>query len=227
VNFDYNVDLARAAASRRVGNPQGALSSADRSRDTKTATEVSQSARQSNLFSSDAVERFTEPLSELFGMMWEWLQHHPPSRFYAVRRDRAEEVSPAVFQARFVVLAGPSGKTANPDLVLRQLQGMAQLMAAFPQMGQFLNGAALAQFAWDQIDPRVTDALVVDPAMAGPNGGAPIEQQVAQIGATVFGHGAQGRQPAQPGLVQQVQAQGQYLTAMAQDEVKAGGEGKP
>lgn len=211
--FDYNMDLARAGASRRVGAPQGALSSVDRTRDAKTATEVSQSAVNSNMLSSDAVERFCEPLGELFNQMWEYLKNNPPSGgLVAVEGQNVMDVPVECFKQRFLIIPGVSGRSANPDLILRQLGVIAQLLTAFPQAGQFIKGADMAAFLFDQIDPKLTPNLI---AML--NGPAPIEQQVAQIGQMLMG--ANG----QPGLMQRSQSMQQYLTAMAQHDA---GEGK-
>ena len=217
--FDYSADMARTNAAVRAGSPQGAMSSRDRSRDTKTATEVSQEAFNASQLSTDAVERFTESLSELFTQMWDWLRHYP-APLPALVGEQTVDVPLEIFDEDFLVLAGVSGKTANPDLLLRQLGTTAELIRAFPQAAPFVRGGDMAQLIFDLIDPRLTPRLVVDPTTAGPGAGVPIEQAVQQLGAAI--HGANGA----PGLAQQVAAQGQYLSALAQsDLVEAPREG--
>ncbi|MBU1778025.1 MAG: hypothetical protein KJ899_15475 [Gammaproteobacteria bacterium] len=205
--FDYNMDLARAAAARRVGAPHGSFSSVDKTREAKTATEVSQTALTSNMLSSDAVERFCEPLGELFNQMWDFMRHNPPGGLVAVTGDNVELVPAETYSMKFMIIPGVSGRSANPELILRQLTVIAQLLQAFPQVGQFIRGDAMAQFIFDQIDPKLTPHLVV----AG-NGMAPIEQQVAMLGQVLFG--AQGK----PGVIQQHQANTNLLAAMAQEQ---------
>jgi len=212
--FDYSTDMARAAAALRVGSPQGAMSSRDKSRDTKTATEVSQEALNANMLSTDAVERFTEPLGELFTMMWEYLRHHPVTLPALVTDRETVEVTPDVFDSDFLVVAGVSGKSANPDLMLRQLGVIGEMLQAFPQAAQFLRGAEVAQLLVDLLDPKLTPRLVVDPENAGAAGAAPVEQQVAQLAQAIFGS------DQMPGLAQQVQSQGQYLSTIAAEDAQ-------
>ena len=82
----------------------------------------------------------------------------------------------------------------------------AQFASAFPNMAQYIKGDRLAKLFFDQLDPRLSNALVVDPTQAGQAGGAPIEQQVQQM-AQMMQQMMQALQPMQ-----------QYLTALAQHD---------
>lgn len=219
--FDYNMDQARAAAARRVGAPQGPFSSLDKSKSAKTATEVTQTALQHNMQASDAVERFAEPLGELFDMMWQYLKHYPVP-LPAVRGQTAEIVSPEIFQHPFLVVPGISGRSANPDLVLRQIQALSQIFGVFEQAKMHVRGNELAAFLFDQLDPKLTPMLVVDPEQAGAQGGAPIEQQVATIAALLSGN----KQEGQIGLMEQTHNNAQMLNALAQESLVADDERK-
>lgn len=201
--FDYNIDRSLAVASRRVGAPQGSLSSVtNRQKDVKTATEVNQASRQSMSLSSDAIERFAEPLSELFTMMWEYLQRHPAELTSVLSgQDTAQAVPPEAFKGRFFVLCAVSAKMAHPDLLISAIEQAAGFLRSVPQCLQYIRGDALAKVIFDLIDHRITPMVVVDPQA----GTAPIEQQVAMIG-------------------QQVAAQGQYLTSIAQHDANGDGQ---
>jgi hypothetical protein len=220
--FDYNVDLARAAAARRIGAPSGALSSADRTRDTKTAKEVSISAMQNNLSSSDNVERFAEPLAELFTMMWDWCRNNRP-RLTGISGYEFIEIPDAAFDIPFVVQAGISGRSANADLILQQLITLTQMLSMYPAFGQVIRPVELAKLFFDQIDPKITDLIVLDPQAAGPAGQAPIETQVGQIMQLLKG-GKNAEGVDEQGLVEQVMAQQQYLTQIAQSDAADTGD---
>ena len=56
--------------------------------------------------SRDSVDRFSEPLGEIFNMMWEFLQKNPPQGLAAVSGPQVEMVPPEVFQASYLVTPG-------------------------------------------------------------------------------------------------------------------------
>jgi hypothetical protein len=209
--FDYNADLARANAARRVGSPYGALSSTQStSKSAKSATEVSTTAQAQSLFSADSVERLAEPLAELFTMMWEWLRHKQPE-LLVMNETQTQPMPEVAYQYDFTVVAGVSGKSANPDFLLRQMETLGQFLSMYPAMAQFLRGDQMAKFIVDLLDPKLTPLMVVQPGAPGAMGTAPIEQQVAMQG--------QGMQQ----MATDVTAMKQYMLAMAQQD--AGIEG--
>ncbi len=214
--FDYDLEVARAVAVRRVGSPMGNLSSLDKTKQAKTATEVQQESLQTNLFAADSVERFTEPLGELFGQMWEWLRHHPAQLPVVDGQVVRGFLDPMAYNARFVVLAGVSGKFANPDLLLRQLGQLLEMVTRVPGAGQRLRIGEFVKMYVDAIDPRMTRRLILDP-----EGGdaAPLEMAVQRLAADLYGNGQA------PGVSQRLAQAEQYLGALAQAD--AGGQGQP
>lgn len=220
--FDYNVNTAQANAARRVGSPYGALSSTDKSREAKTAAEVKTTAAQNGTFSSLSVERFAEPLAELFGMMWEWCRHERPKLTGQIGM-QFFELPDAVYDIPFTVQAGVSGRSANSDMILSQLNMLTQMFGMNPGMQQVIRNSELAKMIVDQIDPNFTDLIVVDPEQAGPAGQAPIEQQLAQIMQLLKG-GKNQEGADEQGLVEQVQEQGKYLAAIAQNDIADTGQ---
>jgi hypothetical protein len=162
------------------------------------------------------VERFAEPLAELFTLMWEYLAHNPVP--IPIPSNPATMIPPEVFTLGWVIGTGVNGKLSNPDMMLRYMESASPLLRALPQIGQFIRGDQMASMIFELIDPKLARRLVVDPTQIGPNGTAPIEQQVAM-------------------LTQAVQSQQQYLGQMAQQELgmvqeegeegDEGGEGNP
>lgn len=204
--FDYNVDLARQSAAKRVGSPYGALTgNTAKSKQSKTASEVQATTQAQTMFSSDSVERMGEPLAELFTMMWEWLRHNRP-KLLVINETQTQPMPEAAYDMDFTVVAGVSGKSANPDFMLKQLSTLGQFMGMYPMMSNFIRGDQMAKFVCDLLDPKATPLLVVDPRAVGHGGGAPIEQQMLQLKQAVMQ------------IMQTIQPMQQYLTAMAAHE---------
>lgn len=207
-SLTYNIDMARNVAARRAGAPQGALSSVNPKRDSKTATEVETLNAQAMSASGNSVERFAEPLGELFTMMWKWLKREAmtgreinlPSLSGGVYQPAAREV----FLQEFIVVSGVSSRSANPMMMLQKLQTLGQFVQQFPAVQQFLKPAELARVGVDMIDPHLTETVVFDPT----NGmsGAPIQMQMQQLMQAV------------QMISRQVQAHGQYLQSMAAED---------
>jgi len=200
--FDYSTDMLRAIASRRVGSAGGSLSSADKSKDSRTATEVKTLVSVTGTLSRDQLERFCEPLADLFKMMWEWLRRNPVDLFAVQADNSIKPVPEAVYQLPWTITVGATSYTEHSSMVAQRIRSIAEMMKAVPQAGQFIRGDRLALLLTKMIDPRVSKDIVVDPTQAGPGGSAPIEQQVAMMG-------------------QQLGAVTQYLGAIAQGD--AGG----
>jgi len=204
--FDYSTDMLRAIASRRVGSAGGSLSSADQSKETKTATEVKTLVSVTGTLSRDQLERFCEPLADLFKMMWEWLRRNPVDLFAKQADNTMRPVPPEVYQLPWTISVGAVAYTEHSSMVAQRIRSIAEMMKALPQAGMFIRGDRLALLLTKMIDPRVSKDIVVDPTQAGPGGTAPIEQQVSMMG-------------------QQLGAVTQYLGAIAQEDAGGGGNG--
>ena len=146
-------------------------------------------------------------------MMWEWLRHNKielpmfdgPTSFNGM-------MSTDIFDEPFIVQAASNSQNANPDFVLQQIMALGPVIG----QNQFVKQDELARVIIDQINPQLTDRLVV-PTQGGV---APIEQQVAQMGQMMQQMGQQvnqltnyARQQAEADLKeaeeqQQMEAQG-------------------
>ena len=173
--FNFDADLERAAAQRRVGSSQGSLSSIlSQGRDRKTATEVSREARIDDGLSISAIARFSEPFGELFNEMWRFLRHNPVPLPMIDNRTMTMEgqTQNEIFEASFLVRPASSSRNVNPDFVLAQISQLAPFFKDNPA----IRNTELTRFAFDQIDPHLTEKLVISE-----EGETALEQQLAQL----------------------------------------------
>ncbi len=178
--FQINADRERQKAARRAGAGIGSLTSNQSLSTPKTATESAQLGRAANMLSSDAVMRFTEPLGDLFNMMWQFLVHNPQDLIVVSRaQDQVSMFSKEdIVATNYIVVPYISGQNANPDFILLQLKAMAPFLQNSPVVRQ----AEFLRFLLDQIDPMITEQLVIDPnTQGGPGSDVPIVQQVEQL----------------------------------------------
>ena len=175
--FDFSVDLERAAAQRRVGAAQGSLSSVNRGRDRKTATEVNQESFINNLLSTDAVMRFSEPFGEMFNEFWLFLQNFQvPLPMIDTKTMTTKESQEGILDVPFLVRPAASSRNVNPDFALQQLSQLAPYF----QNNPFVRQSELTQYVTDQIDPHLTDRLIFDPETDDIDG-APIVPLIQQM----------------------------------------------
>ena len=211
--FDFSADAERAKAARRSGASQGGFAGGRQRGTDKTATQVNAESLNSTRQVSVSSIRDGCPLTELYCMMWEWLRHNKielpmfdgPTSFNGM-------MSTDIFDEPFIVQAASNSQNANPDFVLQQIMALGPVIG----QNQFVKQDELARVIIDQINPQLTDRLVV-PTQGGV---APIEQQVAQMGQMMQQMGQQvnqltnyARQQAEADLKeaeeqQQMEAQG-------------------
>ena len=199
--LDFSVDRERANAARRVGGSQGGLLSAQNQRERKTATEVNKETGISTGLTSDSIQRFAEPFSDLFTEMWTFLKHHPIKLpMINTQLEFRGFTEMAIFDAKFIVIASPNAMSANPQMVLQQLTQLSP----FLQNNPAVDIIEFTRMLVDQIDPHLTDRVVLDPNRQEGEG-VPLVQQV------------QGLQGAVQQLAEQVQGIGQALGPILQE----------
>ena len=196
--LDVNIDRERATSARRVGGSLGAITSPLSVKTPKTATEVTQLAQVGNRMSADTIMRFSEPLGDLFQMMWDFMRNNPVELPVPDRNEVVFLTPEEMEKAEFKVVPAISSRNANPDFILSQLIGLTPLLQNNPVLKQ----AKFISFIMDQIDPMYTEELIFDPEEAG-EGEVPLVQQVEQM--------AQAIQQ----IAQVVQANTEQLQAMA------------
>lgn len=201
LNIEALADRERAIASRRAGSPKGSLSTVGGGKTPKTAREVSSADRSAGMTSSNSVMRFTEPLGELLHMMWEYIKNNPVDLPGSIAGNFIIVTAAQIRETNYKVIPTISSRNANPDFIMAQLIGLTPLL----QNNPFIKQAEFTKFMIDQIDPMITEMIVVDPE----GGDSPIEQQV------------QGLQKAVEGIVNILRNQNQTLEANANADMEA------
>jgi len=157
--FDYSTSNEYTKAQRRSGSAQGGFSDS-RSGGDKTATQVNAEQMARQRLTNVSVTRDSEPLSQLYTMMWEYLQHNPVALpIVSESGEFQDALSQVVYMLPFRVLAAGSNQNINPDFVLQQLMTLGPMLMQIP----FVRQEKLAAIMVDQLNPQLTNELVHDP----------------------------------------------------------------
>lgn len=175
--FDMSSDIERAKAARRSGAGMGSFADQRMGGREKTATQVNAEGLSAQRLTNTSVLRDGEPFSELFGMMWEWLQHNPVD-LPMINESRMIEgtLSQDVLTMPFKVESAANSQNVNPDFVLQTLMTIGPMLGPNP----FVRQDKFAMMLVDQVNPQMTRELVADPNEMGPNGQMPIAAQTQQ-----------------------------------------------
>ncbi len=148
VEHVYQQDYARNLAMKRVGSTQGAIASVTGAEQRKTATEVNALMSTSNGMSTDAVDRFAEPWSEMFAMMWQHMARAARAKAgeTGLLRAAGAGLVPTAWSAEYSVSAGVSGRSVNQIRTLAALMNIGQLAPVLENMGATLGGEAVKAF---------------------------------------------------------------------------------
>jgi len=102
----------------------------------------------SNGMSTDAVDRFAEPWSEIFTMMWQHMARAAIARECETGLMRASggSLTRAAWSADYCISAGVSGRSVNQVRTLASLTNMGQLAPVLENMTATLGGDAVKAF---------------------------------------------------------------------------------
>lgn len=216
-NFDWDINSTYAYAEKRVGTSQQSLSSSVPGASTgqkKTATEVSAAMTISNQYSSDAVERFNEPLQKLFQILWDKTARRQII-FPFVLDEEAKQTTAEIYQNSYTVLPAGNANSANPLYFLQTLQTILPLLEKSPLAKPY----EILSFMVSLIDKNLVNKFLFNPEKqgAGPDSQVPIVQQVQQQGMAIqqIGQALQRLQPDLQRMQSQID-QGQPLQSPAQ-----------
>jgi hypothetical protein len=174
--FDYSTSNEYSKAQRRSGSSQGGFSD-NASGGDKTATQVNAEQLARQRLTNVSVMRDTEPLTQLYSMMWEYLRHNPvPLPIVSESGQYQSQLSEVVYAMPFRVLAAGSNQHVNPDFVLQQLMTLGPMLMQIP----FVRQERLAAIMVDQLNPQLTNELVHDPEEPG-QAPPPLMMQMQQM----------------------------------------------
>lgn len=159
--FDYDINQSYAWSEKRVGASQQSLSTQDPKRGkggVKTATEVNAAQNIAQQFSSDAIERFNDPLQNLFQMIWEKLRVKQILFPYVVN-DQPGVVAAEFYRERFMLVPAGNSNTANPMFAYQQLMTILPYVMQSPLAKHYEILAHLVSF----VDPKLVNQFLYNP----------------------------------------------------------------
>ena len=152
--FNVSEDIERNEASRLVGSTAAALSSTERGKDAKTATEVNQSTQTSNLLSLNNALSFASSVGEVFSLQWDWIRRDPV--LLPVISDEQSGVLPEeVFLLPYIVRSSISSRNYDPNFKLAQLNALQPYL-----LNEKVDVTRVIEYAARQVDPFLAEELI-------------------------------------------------------------------
>jgi hypothetical protein len=132
----------------------------------------------SGVTNTDSVERNNEPLQELFSKIWDRLSKRMII-FPFMSDDKPEEPIKLLtaYSAKWALMPSGNTSTANPLLMKKQVEAIAPMLLQSP----FGNQYEIYKMLVSIINPKLVPKLLIDPSAVGPQGQAPIVQQVQSL----------------------------------------------
>ncbi len=178
--FDYDINSSYMMSEKRCGTAMQSLTGgrAGIQGGKKTATEVEAEMNISGVTNTDSVERNNEPLQELFSKIWDRLSKRMII-FPFMSDDKPEEPIKLLtaYSAKWALMPSGNTSTANPLLMKKQVEAIAPMLLQSP----FGNQYEIYKMLVSIINPKLVPKLLIDPSAVGPQGQAPIVQQVQSL----------------------------------------------
>lgn len=216
-SLDFTEDKFKREASKRagvVGGYQYSEQVSSSRKIEKTATEIHAETARGDVVSTASVDRFAQPLGEIFQQLWDDLRRLKVKLPMLLGGAWLGFVGDEVYSADVLLVPAASSKTMSPDLQFMRDRELWATLAGFGQMGVVLDPEAAARDLVSHVDPQKLRWLG-DPNKMGPQGQQPVYEQLKQL---MMGQQAMGEQLA--GLIEAVKA-----TAKLADETAGVVEG--
>lgn len=184
VSFEQNSLEARASKRMGVGSQQSFSENMSESRKVqKTKAEIDAGQAQSAIVSSASVDRFSDPLSDLFGMVWDDVVAEglifplmsPGSGGFE------GQVDPAIYTTPMMMVPASSSRTLDPERQRNLQMQLVQFLTPYVQMGVPIDLNEILQDVVRNGDPALVSRYFIDPNAAGPQGQPPIYQMIEQL----------------------------------------------
>jgi len=183
-NLNFDINDTKMDAGRRAGAASQYMYSSDSGsrKLQKTATESKNEQQRVNLVSSASVDRFNDPISDIYQLIWDDLRRMKP-RIPVIENGvfTGEALEGAIWDIPVMWVSAGSAKTLNPDFQLAKSQAMANFAVSLMQAGLPADAMEIWNTVSSYWDSNLTRDWVVDPQAAGPQGQPPIFQQLQAI----------------------------------------------
>jgi len=159
--FTFDINAFRMQAARRAGAQSQYSFSTEMGRRKleKSATEVTEESQRSAQLSSSSVDRFNEPLAELFQLIWDDLRRMRLKFPVIVPGGEAGLFDEKWYDYRLKMVPAASAKTLNPDVQVAKMMQMVAFNAQYAQQTNFdiKRAVEVVNAAWDW---RMTDSWI-------------------------------------------------------------------
>ena len=186
---DVPADLIRGSneirfnAGRRMGSASQYNFSTQigRTKVAKTATEISSEDARVATVSSASVDRFNDPLSRVFQLMFEDMARMEVIFPIIMPSQKAQEMKVELYTQRVLMIPAASSKTLNPEIQIRMGMQLVGFLRDVIEAGVGVDLQKAVEIALSFYDPKYASEVLFDPEDEGPQGQPPVYQVLAEI----------------------------------------------
>jgi hypothetical protein len=185
--FDFDIEMLKRSSARRGGALSMYEFSGDvtaKKRIQKTATEVVSEGNRAGMMSSASVDRFNDPLIDLFQQVWDDLRRlNKPLPL--ISNDQFTGTMPLeVYGLDVLIVPAASAKTLNPDAQFTKAQNALVYLWQFKDFVSIDLQRALED-TFGHWDPVTAARWLLKPEAQGPQGQPPVYQLISKLFAAV------------------------------------------
>jgi hypothetical protein len=181
--FDFDVEMLRRSAARRAGaggqyEYSGNVGAAKRVQ--KTATEINSEGNRTGMVSSASVDRFNDPLIDLYTQLWEDLCRLKKSLPLISDGQFQGEMPLSVYDLKVLIVPAASAKTLHPDLQFQKAQAALGFLWGFKDVVPIDIQQALMD-TFGHWDPVTASRWIMKPGAEGPQGQPPVYDLIGKL----------------------------------------------
>ena len=185
--FDFDVEMLKRSSARRCGAASqyefsGNVSSSKRVQ--KTATEVVTEGNHAGMVSSASVDRFNDPLIDLYTQLWEDLVRLNKPLPIIAGDQFMGEMPLEVYALKVLIVPAASAKTLHPDLQFQKAQAALTFLWGFKDVVPVDVTKALTD-VFGHWDPVMASRWIMKETQQGPNGEPPVYKLISNLYAAV------------------------------------------
>jgi len=222
--FDFDVEMLRRSAARRAGAGgqyefSGNVGAAKRVQ--KTATEVVNEGNRTGMVSSASVDRFNDPLIDLYTQLWEDLCRLKKAIPLIADGKYMGEMPASVYNLKVLIVPAASAKTLHPDLQFQKAQAALSFLWQYKDVVPVNIQQALTD-TFGHWDPITASRWIMKPEAQGPQGQPPVYELIQKLFAAVKTLVADNKD-----VMEQLDEHGKVLERVAHLSLKGAGGMNP